>query len=356
MKKLLILSFIYVLITASVFAQKTAKDLILIKTFTDANYPQLDEKDIIAPWFFSEDNRVYTVTPDRREYRVYNSRFELEQKVTTPHAVFSGGGGFQSPGNMSYSTYGFVQILRMQSKDYPFSWRSEDPSDLGSFLFGNIFVNNTMYPDYKTYGFLMPPEPTGTVISIPHEEFMQKLAKGDFAYAGLSFKDGMVLYEGLPFLREDMKKRWGHEIYFSGWDRDWNYLGSSVYDRNGKLLVTIFLSEGSEQSGNEYTPRFFDYEGNFYTFKGNNLYYIGRDWGFANICDGVVNDGGVRLRLHPGTIEHILGQVDKGTVLKILEETAEKQTIGGQTAPWYKVKLPNGIVGWIFGAFVEIQK
>ncbi len=355
MKKILILSFLYVLIAVNLFAQKTSKDLILIKTFNDAKYPQLDEKDRSAPWFFNEDNRLYTVTPDRREYRIYNARFELEQKVTTPYTVFSGGGGLKFPGSMYFYADGSVRILMMQSEAYPFALRLEDPRDLGGFLFDNIFVNNTMHPDYKTYGFLMPPEPTGTVVRIPHEEFIQKLTNGDFAYAGLSYKDGMVLYNGLPFLRQDMKKLWGHEIHFSSWDKDWNYLGSRVYDRNGNLLVTIFLSEGSDLSGNEYTPRFFDYEGNFYTFKGNNLYYIGRDWGFVNVRDGIMNDGGVRVRLHPGTSELILGQVEKGSIVKILEETAEKQTIGGQTASWYKVKLTNGLIGWVFGAFVDIQ-
>lgn len=355
MKKLVLLHVLICLISMNLLAQKTEKDLILIKTFADGSYPRVDERDTVAPWFFSEENRLYTVTPDRREYRIYNSRFELEQKNITPNAVFSGGGGLKFPGSMYFYTDGFVQVLQMQGKDYPFSWRSEDPRDLGGFLFGNIFVSNSKYPDYNPYGFLMPPEPTGSVVRIPHEEFMKKLANGDFAYTGLSFKDGMVLYKGLPFFKEDMKKIWGHDINFSGWDKDWNYLGSRVYDRNGNLLVTIFLSEGSDLSGNEYTPRFFDYEGNFYTFKGNNLYYIGRDWGFVNVRDGIMNDGGVRVRLHPGTSELILGQVEKGSIVKILEETAEKQTIGGQTASWYKVKLTNGLIGWVFGAFVDIQ-
>ena len=97
-------------------------------------------------------------------------------------------------------------------------------------------------------------------------------------------------------------------------------------------------------------------EGNLYILTTGRIAYLGRDWGFSNIRDGVVNNDSVRIRLHPGTYEYILDKANKGTPVKVLEESSFKETISGVTAPWYKVKLGNGLVGWIFGAFVDIKK
>ncbi len=62
----------------------------------------------------------------------------------------------------------------------------------------------------------------------------------------------------------------------------------------------------------------------------------------------------VRVRLHAGAGEFLLGEAQKGTKVTVLEESEKPDTIGGVTKPWYKVKLESGLVGWVFGAYVSI--
>lgn len=74
----------------------------------------------------------------------------------------------------------------------------------------------------------------------------------------------------------------------------------------------------------------------------NHLKYFGR-----------LNDGGVRLRKEATTSSAIVGTYPNKTGFRILEKTEKEETIGGQTAPWYKVRLLDGTEGWFFGAFVH---
>ena len=45
----------------------------------------------------------------------------------------------------------------------------------------------------------------------------------------------------------------------------------------------------------------------------------------------------------------------KGSPLTVLEE-GKKETIDGITAPWVKVRLPDGKEGWCFAGYVAVQK
>lgn len=74
----------------------------------------------------------------------------------------------------------------------------------------------------------------------------------------------------------------------------------------------------------------------------NHLKYFGR-----------LNDGGVRLRKEATTSSAIVGTYPNKTGFRILEKTEKEETIGGQTAPWFKVRLLDGTEGWFFGAFVH---
>ena len=74
----------------------------------------------------------------------------------------------------------------------------------------------------------------------------------------------------------------------------------------------------------------------------NHLKYFGR-----------LNDDRVRLRKEPDTTSGIVGTYPNKTGFRILETGSKPETIGGQTAPWYKVRLLDGTEGWFFGAFVH---
>jgi hypothetical protein len=139
--------------------------------------------------------------------------------------------------------------------------------------------------------------------------------------------------------------------YFNAIDNDLNTCYSrEIRNRAGRIIETFSLNPGLM---NILT---LDLEGNVYVMRSFQTYYIGRDWGYPTTRDGFLNDNNVRIRLHPGTTELVLGQVDKGTKIKILEETSHPETIGGKTANWYKIKTSGGIVGWLFGAFVDVKK
>jgi hypothetical protein len=348
-------------------AQKTEADLLRIFTFTDFSADtMLDENGSLAPWFFAADNRLYSITPDKQEYRIYDQQFRLIKKVATPGTVFGGASGYQTyDDDMVYYKDGTFYSLMMNGKIYPFTRGDSDPTDISGFPVGNLLVD---WADDGVMAYIMPEDPKGKIGVIPSAQFVAQLNAGKYAALGLNYVSGRLLFHGLPLIVRDMEAMFGTKFnkgYF-GWDKDWNYVCyHAVYDRNGRLLQTFEYLEYVERyweygEGNPmpktYRRNFYDHEGNFYTFSGTELYYIGRDWGYKNPQAGTVNDDRVRLRLHPSVDDLILGQADKGTALTIFEATPETQTIGGMTAPWYKVKLPSGLTGWMFGAFIDIAK
>jgi len=71
---------------------------------------------------------------------------------------------------------------------------------------------------------------------------------------------------------------------------------------------------------------------------------------------GTVNDDHVNLRESPTTRSAVVTQVDKGTPTRVLDKTTKPETIAGQTAVWYQVRLWDRTEGWVFGALLDVQK
>jgi hypothetical protein len=69
---------------------------------------------------------------------------------------------------------------------------------------------------------------------------------------------------------------------------------------------------------------------------------------------GVLNDDRVRIRGLPGLSGEILGIVNRGDKVKILETGAEKQKIGDLESAWYRIRTEAGTEGWVFGAYVDV--
>lgn len=76
----------------------------------------------------------------------------------------------------------------------------------------------------------------------------------------------------------------------------------------------------------------------------------------TNEKHGSLNDSDVRLRADPKTTGAILKTLGKGIGVNILDQTKDTQTINGKTAVWLKVRLTDGTEGWVFGAFIDVQK
>ena len=68
---------------------------------------------------------------------------------------------------------------------------------------------------------------------------------------------------------------------------------------------------------------------------------------------GILNDDRIRLRKGPGTNTESLGTYPIKTGFRILEKSGVKQTIGGVTDEWIKVRLLDGTEGYFFGQYVQ---
>lgn len=68
---------------------------------------------------------------------------------------------------------------------------------------------------------------------------------------------------------------------------------------------------------------------------------------------GILNDDRICLRKGPGTNTESLGTYPIKTGFRILEKSGVKQTIGGITDEWVKVRLLDGTEGYFFGQYVQ---
>ena len=80
------------------------------------------------------------------------------------------------------------------------------------------------------------------------------------------------------------------------------------------------------------------------------------DLGVDKRTVGVVTENRVRIREKPNTAGAIVGYVYENEYAWVLDQSKETETIGGSTAPWMKVRMSDGREGWMFGAFIDIQK
>lgn len=74
--------------------------------------------------------------------------------------------------------------------------------------------------------------------------------------------------------------------------------------------------------------------------------------------NGTVLEDGVRVRWYPNTQEGtgVNTRLRAGDIVQILARTQGKETIGGQESYWYAVKTSDGVYGWSFGAFIQVQE
>ncbi len=68
----------------------------------------------------------------------------------------------------------------------------------------------------------------------------------------------------------------------------------------------------------------------------------------------IITTANTALRVDPLITTSRIAQMKKGEVTELLERSAVIQSIAGQKDYWYKVRLPNGITGWVFGKNISI--
>jgi len=70
---------------------------------------------------------------------------------------------------------------------------------------------------------------------------------------------------------------------------------------------------------------------------------------------GVFNDSNVRVREYPKLESVQLGKLNEGAVVRILEKSSEKMRIGDMNDYWYKIKTKEGLIGWSYGHFINLE-
>ena len=65
---------------------------------------------------------------------------------------------------------------------------------------------------------------------------------------------------------------------------------------------------------------------------------------------------GLKVRLSPNTMGSIVGTLDSETQVKVLNRSAEKFKLGSQEYYWYRVRTDGGLSGWVYGAYLDIER
>ncbi|HEX7332309.1 MAG TPA: SH3 domain-containing protein [Pyrinomonadaceae bacterium] len=60
----------------------------------------------------------------------------------------------------------------------------------------------------------------------------------------------------------------------------------------------------------------------------------------------------MRVRRAPQVSAQEISRLKVGTVVNAIARSANQDSIGGKTDYWYRVKLPNGTTGWLFGGLL----
>ena len=159
--------------------------------------------------------------------------------------------------------------------------------------------------------------------------------------------------------REDLRKAVTEKDIFFLLDHIDKDIKNGFGDENGaENFVTIWDLDDPAKAENSriwgILKRIMDYGGVFEN-NGKNFYAPYFCFAVPNDVDpyedGMVLGQGVRLRSGPSLDFRIAGVVSY-EIVKVLDDNAPKQTIGGETHSWYKVAMANGTEGFIFGKFI----
>ena len=141
--------------------------------------------------------------------------------------------------------------------------------------------------------------------------------------------------------------------------------------KNGYLYdleITATISKADEGYIVWYPCEFFVYNLD-YCFR-INFYARNKDYqkeldNFIKIIDtvkfpitinGIMNDDNVRIREEPNLKSRTLGKVNKNDKVQILGSTVSTMKIENMDNKWYKILLSDNSIGWIYGAYVDLEK
>jgi hypothetical protein len=68
----------------------------------------------------------------------------------------------------------------------------------------------------------------------------------------------------------------------------------------------------------------------------------------------LVIDNNLRIRDEPNVESSILGILNFGSIVEIIEQSEQEYIIGNMSNYWYKIKTIGEIIGWIFGGYITM--
>ena len=145
-------------------------------------------------------------------------------------------------------------------------------------------------------------------------------------------------------------------------DDDGNEYDFAAMRRDGEPYADIISKyDRREQYDQSLVRKTFDHEGNcwYLLFKSEDdqqpqLLYAGRDWGYRQPPrKAVCTSDNLRIRLRATTAGYVMGKLMSGQAITILK-TGGNATIDGMTAPWYRIKTANGLIGWAWGGYIKL--
>ncbi len=70
---------------------------------------------------------------------------------------------------------------------------------------------------------------------------------------------------------------------------------------------------------------------------------------------GVLNDDRVRVRAYPTLGAEVLGHLERGDRVEVLERSGLRESIGEMNDFWYRIRREDGLAGWSYGYFIDLQ-
>lgn len=346
MKKSICALIAITLFTSFAVCQKTEKDLVLIKQWSDlAVYDEVGDP---SPMMYDMNNRLFCVNAESLELRVYDEKLGKFDIVQSQFPLRGGSLFWSGFGNVFYYKRGAIITLSIGNKAII------NKIDVGSIVAGHCLFGNFLLVEDdsgKLKGYLLNTSSAGIERSMSDTDAREYIRKNSSSLNGLYLdKDGIPLFRGVPLSRRGFLKYWGINAgYFNAIDSDLNTCFSNeIRDKGGRIIETFALAQGS------LSLLTLDFEGNAYVSRGDKMYYVGRDWGYhQEPRNGICSSDNLRLRIKASTNGYVVGKLMKGQSVVIIK-TGDIMTFDGESAAWYKVKTSEGLVGWAWGGYIKV--
>jgi hypothetical protein len=89
----------------------------------------------------------------------------------------------------------------------------------------------------------------------------------------------------------------------------------------------------------------------FFYITAQDIHLMDQD----KFITGILNQSRVRIRKEPNLGGEQIGSLNKDQQVYILDKTSEIMKIGNMESVWYKIKTFDGVEGWAYGYFIDLN-